>query len=217
MKSLYKYIFVLLAVFSIGLLTVNAKSTKSTKTETKETEKEEVKEVTETKEKEKVTLYLFRKTGCPYCAQEMEFLDTIVNKYKKELEIVVINVSASTDNQKLLQAVADELEISIQGLPFNIIGSKTQEGYAEILNDTFENLIKDAYETQPEDVVAKLIAKNEYKGLETTDLYEAMDEEGLEYSSKKGSKAKLENIIFIVVFSAAIIGLGTLIYLSRRK
>ena len=99
----------------------------------------------------------------------------------------------------------------------NIIGSKTQEGYAEILNDTFENLIKDAYETQPEDVVAKLIAKNEYKGLETTDLYEAMDEEGLEYSSKKGSKAKLENIIFIVVFSAAIIGLGTLIYLSRKK
>lgn len=216
MKSLYKYIFVLLAVFSIGLLTVDAKSIKSTKTETKETEKEDVKETTETKEKEKVTLYLFRRSGCSHCAEEMQFLDTIVPEYKKILNIVVIDVTASTGNQQLLQDVADELQLSIQGVPFNVIGSKTQEGYAELLNDTFKTAIEQAYEEQPKDIVGELIANKEYKTLKTTTLYEAMDEEGLEYSSKKGSKVKLESIIFIVVFSAAIIGLGTLIYLSRK-
>ena len=220
MKSLYKYILVLVAVFSLCLITVDAKTTKSndksTKTETKETsKKEEVKE-NDVKEKKKVTLYLFRRSGCPHCAEEMEFLDKIVPDYKDKLNIVVYDVSVK-ENQELIQAVVDELQISVQGVPFNIIGSKTQEGYAAVLDDTFRQMIETAYEEQPEDLVASVIEKNKLNDTKPTDLYEAMDEEGLEYTSKKGSKAKLENIIFIAVFSIAVIGLGSLIYFSRKK
>ena len=218
MKSLYKYILVLVAVFSLCLVTVDAKTTKSndksTKTETKETSKKEEVKDDDVKEKKKVTLYLFRRTGCPHCAEEMEFLDKIVPDYK--LNIVVYNV-AEKENQELIQAVVDELQISVQGVPFNIIGSKTQEGYAAILDDTFRQMIETAYEEQPEDLVASVIEKNKLNNTKPTDLYEAMDEEGLEYTSKKGSKAKLENIIFIPVFCIAVVGLGSSIYFSRKK
>ena len=89
MKSLYKYIFVLLAIFSIGLLTVDAKSTKTTKTETTETEKEEVKETTETKEKEKgseahVAYYLKKSVEIP--KREFFYLtDEELNQITKEV------------------------------------------------------------------------------------------------------------------------------------
>ena len=214
MRHLTKYFIVLVALFGFAFSTVNAEKTTKTKEETKETTT--ATKDTKSSEKKKVTLYLFRRTGCGHCAAEMTFLDTIVPEYRDKVKIVVYDVTQGS-NSELLGNVADALDIGVEGVPFNVIGSQHLEGYAESLNETFKKMLDDAYENQEEDIVAKLIKENNYSNLKATTLYEAMDEEELEYSSKPGSKAKKDGIIIMVVFTVIIVAFGSLIYFSRRK
>ena len=219
MKGLFKYLLVLICVFGFTITTVNAaKTTKNEKETTKETksDKEEVKEDKKSSEKEKVTLYLFRRSGCGHCANEMTFLDTIVNDYKDKLNIVVYDVTQGNNNL-LLGAVAEELGVTVQGVPFNVIGTKTQEGFGESMSDQFLEMLDEAYKEQEKDAVAKVIEKNTFSDLKATTLYEAMDEEELEYDSKPGSKAKKDGMVIIAVFTVITVAFGTLIYFSRRK
>jgi thiol-disulfide isomerase/thioredoxin len=208
MKKIFLSIIVFALAFSFVSLNVNADTKKKT-----EDTKEEVKE---TKKKEKVTLYLFRRTGCPHCADEMTYLDTIAKKYKNKLNIVVYDTTQG-DNAKLLEAVAKVLKVEVQGVPFNVIGSEHIEGYAETLNETFENLFDESYENQVKDIVKEVLAKGKYENLKETDLYEAMKEENLEITSEKSSKAKKDTIIIAVFFGVIIVAFGSLVYFSRKN
>lgn len=162
--------------------------------------------------KEKVTLHLFRNSGCGYCAAEMTYLDSIYSEYKDKLNIVVYNISEA-ENVDLLEAVASELKTEFTGVPFNIIGKQYIEGYAEVLNSELTGMFDSVYESQEEDIVSKVLEEKKFS-TKTTTLFEAMDEEGLEHSSGNGEKDS--SVAVIVVFGAIIIGFGALVYFSRK-
>ena len=220
MKNIVKYLFVIVAVFAVAFTTANAaKDTKKADT-TKETEKvEDTKAATtneEAKSKKKIKYYLFRQTGCGYCAREMQFLDSIYSKYDKKIEIVVYNIYDG-DNRDLLVDVAEKLDTTFSGVPFAIVGDKYVEGYAEQLESELIDMINNGYDNQVKDVVAETISSGKYKDLKPTTLAKAMDSEQLEHVSTDKEGKKNDSIIIAVFFGVIVVGLGVLVYYSRKN
>lgn len=229
MKKICSYLIVLLVIFGFAFTTVNAKNSKKTTKKAEEvTEKEEVtakeedkKEVKEEEEKteapelKKVNFYLFRLSGCGHCAAEMQFLDSIVPEYRDKLNIIVFEVSSHEGNSKLVNDVATELGKKIGGFPVAVIGDQLIEGYADQISSQFIEAIEKAYNEQTEDIVGKFLEKK-YSKLKKETLYDAMDEEGLDYTSKEGVKSN-DGLIIAAFFGVIVISLGILIYFSRKK
>jgi thiol-disulfide isomerase/thioredoxin len=163
--------------------------------------------------KNKVNLYLFRREGCPHCQDELVYLDKIINKYKDKINIVVYDVTKG-GNAQLIEDVANTLKYQINGVPFTLIGSSYLEGFGAGLEGQLTALIEKGYDEQPDDIVESLLDENIYENLISTDLYDAMEEENLEITSKK---SKQNNIIPIIVFGSIFIAVGALIYYSRKK
>lgn len=204
MKKLFKSFIVLVMAFAFVVTNVSAaKESNDTQTTTS----------TKSSSKSKVNLYLFRRTGCPHCADELVYLDKIINDYKDKINIVVYDVTAG-GNSKLIEDVANTLKYQINGVPFTLIGSEYIEGFGTPTEDSLKELIEKQYEAQPDDLVESLLDENIYSDLVKTDLYDAMKEENLEITSKK---TKQSNIVPIVVFSLIIVGTGALIYYARKK
>ena len=57
-----------------------------------------------------IRLYLFHGDGCPHCAEELKFLDTIQDNYPN-LEIVKYEVWYNDENAELLKKVEDAFDI----------------------------------------------------------------------------------------------------------
>ncbi len=95
MKKIINYLIVLLAIFIIPL-SGNAK------------------------EKD-ITLYLFHGDGCPHCAEEISFLDSISNEYDN-LNVVKYEVWYNDENAALLTEVEKAFDIKRSGVPTTVIG-----------------------------------------------------------------------------------------------
>ena len=93
------------------------------------------------KEKEKITLYLFHGDGCPHCAAEINFLNSIENKYKN-LEIVKYEVWYDEENANLLQKVYEAYDITRNGVPTTVIGNTLIQGYSDSTGLRLERAIK---------------------------------------------------------------------------
>lgn len=79
-------------------------------------------------EEEKVKLYLFYGDGCPHCADEKEFLDSIDDKYPN-LEIVKYEVWYNDENSSLLSQVEEKLHVTRRGVPTTVIGKDVMVGF----------------------------------------------------------------------------------------
>ena len=79
--------------------------------------------------KEKTTLYLFHGDGCPHCAEEIKFLNSIEGKYK-DLEIVKYEVWYNEENAELLKKVEEGFDIARSGVPTTVIGDIMIQGYS---------------------------------------------------------------------------------------
>ena len=201
MKNICKYLFALMIAFTFILNTAFAKEEKDSK---------DVKD-----SKEKVTLYLFRQTGCPHCADEMQYLDANYKDIKNKFNIVVYDV-LEANNKDLVLDVTKALGIDYEGAPFNVIGKQHFTGYADSISTMFDEFMNDAYDAQEKDIVAELIAKNKYKDLKSTTLFEAMDAEDIEITSKKSPKSN-DSIMIIGIFGAVIVLFGALIFASKKN
>ena len=201
MKNICKYLFALMIAFTFILNTAFAKEDKDSK---------DVKD-----NKEKVTLYLFRQTGCPHCADEMQYLDANYKDIKSKFNIVVYDV-LEANNKDLVLDVTKALGIDYEGAPFNVIGKQHFTGYADSISTMFDEFMNDAYDAQEKDIVAELIAKNKYKDLKSTTLFEAMDAEDIEITSKKSSKSN-DSVMIIGIFGAVIVLFGALIFASKKN
>ncbi|MBQ9019312.1 MAG: hypothetical protein IJ097_03245 [Bacilli bacterium] len=91
--------------------------------------------------KEKVTLYLFHGDGCPHCAAEIRYLDSIEKKYKN-LEIVKYEVWYNKENASLLQDVYKAYGITRNGVPTTIIGNTVIQGFGDTTGNKLERAIK---------------------------------------------------------------------------
>jgi glutaredoxin len=102
---------------------------------------------------ESVNAYLFYGEGCPHCAQEGEFLESLKIEYP-ELEIKRFEIYYNQDNAKLMQTIGETLNISISGVPFLFIGDQYFIGYSEgVTSIEIENKINNCLEKKCPDVV----------------------------------------------------------------
>jgi glutaredoxin len=79
-----------------------------------------------------VNAYLFYGDGCPHCAKENTFLESIKNDYPT-LDIYKYEVYFSRENSLLMQKVAETLGTESGGVPFLVIGDKYYVGFSETL------------------------------------------------------------------------------------
>ncbi|OGY93950.1 MAG: hypothetical protein A2406_03540 [Candidatus Komeilibacteria bacterium RIFOXYC1_FULL_37_11] len=75
-----------------------------------------------------VELYFFYADSCPHCHKEALFLDQLADDYGNKLEIHRLEIG-EPDNVSLLLTMAQELKVSVSGVPFTVIGLEYFIGY----------------------------------------------------------------------------------------
>ena len=100
-----------------------------------------------------VTLYLFYSSTCPHCHAEIEWLETIKDKY---LYLTIVKYEASK-NFDLYEKVVNGMNIDDYHVPLTIIGTDYYIGYNEYKNDDFIKLIKDYSKIEHCDMVSNII------------------------------------------------------------
>ena len=104
-----------------------------------------------------VKAYFFYGDGCPHCAKEEAFFESIKDKYPT-LEIASFEIYRNRDNVSLMKEVSNKLNANAGGVPFLIIGDKFLIGYAEgVTNIEIENQIKFGLSNNLPDVVGEII------------------------------------------------------------
>jgi len=78
-----------------------------------------------------VRLYFFYGDGCSHCAQEETFLTALKSKYPN-LSILNFEVWKNTNNQKLVQQVAEKLQTTAGSVPFTVIGDQYVYGFNDM-------------------------------------------------------------------------------------
>jgi cytochrome c biogenesis protein CcdA/glutaredoxin len=159
-----------------------------------------------------VNAYLFYGEGCPHCAKEKAFFETIKDKYPS-LKIVPFEVYYNSLNSSLLESVAQNLNIKSGGVPFLIIGDVTFVGYSDSISPKqIEGRIKECLFTKCPDSVAKIvgidIVENSIKEVKIDDsknlddTFSETDESGvlIEKEEKFGKSDVLEKTIKIPFF-----------------
>ena len=106
------------------------------------------------KEKE-VTLYLFHGDGCPHCAEEIEYLNSIYNDYD-ELKVVKYEVWYNDTNAELLTKVEEAFEIKKSGVPTTVIGNTVIKGYSENTSKQIKRAIEFYIKNDYVDQVARI-------------------------------------------------------------
>lgn len=108
-----------------------------------------------------VNLYFFCGQGCPHCAKEKPFLDSLKNKYP-QLKIYDFEVGYNKKNRELLIEVGKKLNIDISGVPLTIINDQAIIGYYndETTGKQIENLVISCLNTDCKDSIKEIIFKN---------------------------------------------------------
>ncbi|MDP2966753.1 MAG: hypothetical protein Q8N39_12080 [Pelolinea sp.] len=88
-----------------------------------------------------VTIYFFWGDGCPHCAEEEPFLESLAQKYP-QVKIQKYEVWYDKANQEILKKVADVMGFDPKGVPVTIIGEKYWVGYREEYNAELEAAVK---------------------------------------------------------------------------
>jgi len=93
-----------------------------------------------------VNAYVFYGEGCPHCAKERTLLSSIQEKYADNVKVYEYEVYNNPNNIKLLKDVAQKLNISVDGVPFLIIGDRDYVGFSDstspaIITDRIEYCI----------------------------------------------------------------------------
>ena len=103
-----------------------------------------------------VNLYFFRGEGCPHCAEEEKFLETIKNKYDN-LTIIDYEVWYNDENAELLGKVLDAFDIKKSGVPVNVIGDTVIMGFGSNTGSRIERAIEYYSNHEDNDQVSKII------------------------------------------------------------
>ncbi|MBR2678040.1 MAG: hypothetical protein IKE63_01335 [Bacilli bacterium] len=180
MKKIINYLIIFLAVVLLPI-TINAK------------------------EKE-VTLYLFHGDGCPHCAEEIKYLDSIYNDYD-ELKVVKYEVWYNEENADLLTKVEEAFEIKRSGVPTTVIGDTVIKGYGTgtdvRIKDAIEYYIENDYVDQVERIKNGTFVKEEKK--DDFDKEEKKKDKELTIKLPVIGKVNLKNVSLYT--AAGVIGL----------
>ena len=121
---------------------------------------------------DQVTLYFFHGDGCSHCAEEMNYLKKIENKYEN-FKIVKYEVWYNDENAELLKKVNDVFSIKRAGVPTNIIGDTVISGFDDTIGNKIERAIVFYKENEYTDIVEKI--KNGESDIVVTDEFSSSD------------------------------------------
>ena len=162
--------------------------------------------MTYAKEDDKITLYLFHGDGCPHCAEEMEYLETL-QKNHPNLEIVKYEVWYDEENAELLEKINQAFEITRTGVPTNVIGHTVIMGFSSTIATKLDRAVS-YYEKEKYDDITKKIINGEYDGEKIEDPFgqvETSSDEELSVEVPLFGKFNLKK--FSLTSAAALIGL----------
>ena len=157
-------------------------------------------------EKEKVSVYVFTKDGCPYCEKAKSFLESSKKKYGKYYEIVEYQVydsdwNANEDIKIIMDQVAEKRGDEVEGVPYIVIGDNYSiNGYTTEYNDAIISAIKEAYNDK------------DYKDL----VVEAQKENQKALEAKENEKS-YDGLITAGILVLTIGGIIVFICLARKK
>ena len=78
---------------------------------------------------EPINAYFFYGTGCPHCAKEREFLQSLKEKNPNDISIYEYEIYYNTLNSKKFADTITHLGIDVGGVPFLVIGERYFIGY----------------------------------------------------------------------------------------
>lgn len=107
---------------------------------------------------DKINIYFFYGDGCPHCAKEEKFLNTLEKEYK-DIKINRYEVWNNRDNAQFLATLGRELGLDVNGVPLLIVGDKTFVGFysAETTGRQIKATIEDSLNNGCADVVAPVL------------------------------------------------------------
>lgn len=184
MKKIAKLIFIIISIIFIST-NVNAKET------------------------DNLTLYVFKGDGCPHCKAEMDYLDTIKDKYTN-LEIKEYEVWYDDDNASLLTKVESYFNIKRSGVPTTIIGNTVIQGYQNesSTGKKIERAINFYEENDYKDIVKEIKDGTAIKNTKKTDKFQ---EEETKLDKETSVKAPIVGNVNLkdvsLLTSAVILGL----------
>ena len=105
--------------------------------------------------KEKVNLYLFWGDGCPHCAAEQQYLNTIQDEFDN-LTIIKYEVWYHDENNQLLKQIGDKTNNTMTGVPVTIIGQTIIKGFSTSIEQKIRRAIIYYSENKHQDIVEEI-------------------------------------------------------------
>ena len=97
-------------------------------------------------DEDKINIYLFYSESCPHCHDEIEYLDSIKDKY--DINIYMYEVTKDEDNNVLMKTVKNLYSFNGSGVPFTVIGEEYIYGFSDTVEEKIEGLIKEYLEVE---------------------------------------------------------------------
>ena len=128
--------------------TINNNQTTRTSSKTEENEiLTDVKIENIIKENNKVNIYFFWGKGCPHCAKEFEFFESIKETYGNYYNLYTFETWYNDENKKLVYTFAENMGDKLTGVPYTIIGNKSFSGFDEKYKNDFIIAIENQYKS----------------------------------------------------------------------
>ena len=99
------------------------------------------------KENNKVNIYFFWGKGCPHCAKEFEFFESIKETYGNYYNLYTFETWYNDENKKLVYTFAENMGDKLTGVPYTIIGNKSFSGFDEKYKNDFIIAIENQYKS----------------------------------------------------------------------
>lgn len=166
--------------------------------------------------KDKINVYLFRRNGCGFCEQAIEFFTSLGedSEYKNYFNLVQKEVSTDADNAATMNKVAGVLGVELKGVPFIVIGEKYFEGYTSAWNDNFKKAIKDAYNNSSyKDIVAANLTTGTSTSNDGSSSTGSSSSDRNTYSNESKDN---DAAVTIIILFATIGGIAFLVYMARE-
>lgn len=97
------------------------------------------------REKNKVNIYFFWGDGCPHCEEELQFFESIQEKYGEYFNLYRFETWHHEENKKLVSIFASVMGDKLSGVPYTIIGEKSFTGFGENSKNNFIKAIESQY------------------------------------------------------------------------
>ncbi|HAB66486.1 MAG TPA: hypothetical protein DCE23_03865, partial [Firmicutes bacterium] len=89
------------------------------------------------KAKNKVNIYFFWGDGCPHCEKELEFFNSIKDKYGKYYNLHAYETWYNSSNAEIRNIFATAMGNKEKGVPYTVIGEKSFVGFGDEMKEDF--------------------------------------------------------------------------------